>query len=76
MIESPPKLEIKNYIKYLLKLQKGDAISSVVDSINNEYKYWSDVKYVNLPEGISSAEELWGCVKGARWAKYNDIWSK
>ncbi len=76
MIERPPVLDERHYFKPLIKMQREDKLAEVVENINNKYEYWSDVKYTPLPEGVSSAEELWSCVKASRWIKYNDIWDR
>lgn len=48
-----------------------------MEKINDDYLYWSDVKYRPLPDGMS-AEDLWAVVKFSRrvnqvfeWPKYH-----
>lgn len=64
MIESPPQIKVKD-LTNAMKLIEKQEIALLVDKMNANYAYWSDVKYEKLPEGIS-ASELWACVKLTR----------
>lgn len=61
MIESAPKVESRDLSK-AIRISSNPVVKQLVDKINQEYDYWSDVKYKKLPEGITSSE-LWACVK-------------
>lgn len=61
MIESPPDIKDKDLIQ-AIKLVNKPEVAQLVDIINADYEYWSDVKYKKLPEGLTSTE-LWSCVK-------------
>lgn len=76
MIESPPIIKDKDLVNAVKFINKKE-VALLVDKINANYEYWSDVKYKKLPEGISSSE-LWACVKLTRmmqraftWPEYN-----
>lgn len=75
MIESPPALDIKNYVK-IAATPPNDAVRTLIEKINASYDYWSDVKYAKLPEGISSHEQLWERVKFSRFLTRQYVWQK
>ena len=74
MIEQPPKIENKD-IQKAIKLLNNIDVSSLVDKINNEYEYWSEVKYKQLPDNVSH-KELWASVKISRMLQQAFIWNK
>lgn len=74
MIEQPPKIENKD-IQKAIKLLNNIDVSSLVDKINNEYEYWSEVKYKQLPDNVSH-KELWASVKISRMLQQAFIWKK
>lgn len=52
-------------------------MKALIDKINEEYEYWDSVKYKKIPDGCTSAQELWARVKASRitttiytWEKY------
>ncbi len=65
MIESPPVVtsEIKQRIDKIMSSADYASVADVVNTINADYLYWSDVKY---RAGSLSPEELWFIVKNAR----------
>ena len=67
MIEFPPKIA---------QTPIGQVSTDVKDAltkINNQYLYWSDVKYRN--NGLElSAEQLWRCVKQSRSTTDINVW--
>lgn len=67
MIESPPHItpDLQKRRKEIVSSSQFPIIAQVVDKINDEYLYWSDVKYRAKQLGISS-EELWTIVKNTR----------
>ncbi|MFI3261489.1 MAG: Fic family protein [Rikenellaceae bacterium] len=74
MIEKAPHID--NLIEALFKLQTDNDVNSMVDRINEKYEYWNDLKYKKLPESVSSAHELWACVKASRKFHYIEVWKK
>ena len=75
MIESPPKLD-KSFAAKVAMIMDRPEIRKLIADINNDYLYWSDVKYKKLPEGITH-QELWAAVKlsrvlqrAFRWDRY------
>lgn len=61
MIETPPIPTASAPLPFSGK----EDVTSLVARINNEYLYWSDVKYRAAQVGLTP-EELWSCVKSAR----------
>jgi Uncharacterized conserved protein len=74
MIENPPKIEQRDYLN-AIKLLSREDISSLVEKINEKYEYWSEVKYKEIPDGITH-KELWACVKTLRMMKQPFVWKK
>lgn len=79
MIEQPPLFSQQELAKVLFdKSQKNnEPLKALIDKINEEYEYWDSVKYKIIPDGCSSAQELWARVKASRitttiytWEKY------
>lgn len=64
MIESSPILDtdIKNKALQIISSEKYAEIADVVNKINSDYLYWSDVKYRARTLGISPVE-LWAIIK-------------
>ena len=59
MIEKPPTFKSDELGKLMLDKTQNEALSSLVDKINDEYEYWDSVKYKPLPLGCPSSRELW-----------------
>lgn len=79
MIEQPPRFSQQELAKVLFdKSQKNnEPLKALIDKINEEYEYWDSVKYKKIPDGCTSAHELWARVKASRitttiytWEKY------
>lgn len=79
MIEQPPRFSQQELAKVLFdKSQKNnEPLKALIDKINEEYEYWDSVKYKKIPDGCTSAQELWARVKASRitttiytWEKY------
>ncbi len=79
MIEQPPRFSQQELAKVLFdKSQKNnEPLKALIDKINEEYEYWESVKYKKIPDGCTSAQELWARVKASRitttiytWEKY------
>ena len=79
MIEQPPLFSQQELAKVLFdKSQKNnEPLKALIDKINEEYEYWDSVKYKKIPDGCTSAQELWARVKASRitttiytWEKY------
>ncbi len=76
MIELPPKISQKDLLKYVKEINKNTDIQKVIEKINDNYEYWSEVKYKKLPEGVKTPIELWGRVKLSRYLKTISVWDK
>ena len=78
MIERPPTYQNDELGRLMFDKPTNEALSSMIDKINDEYEYWDAVKYKPLPAGCASSRELWLRTKASRvlttvypWAKYN-----
>lgn len=69
MIEQPPLINLKTVPDARPSQQAADAIAG----INDEYLYWSDVKYRTAATGLS-ADELWRLVKQYRLKRDVEVW--
>ena len=49
MIESPPKIRKEDFDK-ALRLSCDPKIADVVNEINRQYQYWTEIKYKHLPD--------------------------
>lgn len=74
MIEMPPKIIQEDYLNAINLLSRED-ISLLVEKINNKYNYWSEVKYIKIPEDITH-KELWACLKTSRLMKRSFVLKK
>ena len=74
MIESPPKLDNRTIAGIALVMEKPE-VGKLIRKINDEYLYWSDVKYKRIPDGISHTE-LWAAVKTSRMLQRIFQWNK
>ena len=80
MIEKPPKFQNEEIERLMLDKSQSDAMSSLIDNINDEYEYWDTIKYKPLPAGCTSSRGLWLRTKVSRivatvspWPKYK-LW--
>ena len=74
MIESSPQIESKVLAEALLLLEKPE-VKSLVDKINDDYLYWSEVKYKKLAVKLSPIQ-LWACVKLSRRFHSIEVWKR
>lgn len=74
MIEQPPQIKEQSLQKALVIVQRDDA-RQLLSEANDNYWYWSDMKYKPRPNEIS-AEELWAAIKFSRFAQSKIIWKK
>lgn len=74
MIEQPPLIREPFLQKALEIVQRYDA-HHLLSEANDNYWYWSDVKYKTRPNDIN-AEELWAAIKFSRFAQSRVIWKK
>ena len=65
MIEFPPNIIDDFSFEELIRHYENENINKSILKINDEYLYWSDVKYRAQAIGISK-EELWALVKYIR----------
>ena len=56
MIEYPPKVTENELVKayFMLASNNNDELSQLIERINENYEYWSDVKYKKLPSSFSA----------------------
>ena len=75
MIEKPPKLKGTDILKAYISLheKKDEQFFSILEKIDENYDYWSDVKYKKRPDSMS-AEELWTFVKAMRTKNSVPVW--
>ena len=78
MIEKPPTFQNDEIGKLMFDKSQNEALSLLIDRINDEYEYWDTVKYKPLPAGCASSRELWLRTKASRilttvypWPKYS-----
>ena len=78
MIEQPPLFSQQELAKVLFdKSQKNnEPLKTLIDKINEEYEYWDSVKYKKIPDGCTSAQELWARVKASRITTTIYTWDK
>ena len=74
MIEVPPKLNPKALAKAALIMGKPE-VEKLVGEINQDYLYWSDVKYKKIPEDMTHYE-LWAAVKVSRMLQRIFQWDR
>lgn len=74
MTERPPQIKEQSLQKMLEIVQRDDA-RQLLNEANDNYWYWSDVKYKSRPDDISS-EELWAAIKFSRLAQSRIIWKR
>lgn len=74
MIEKVPQIDSTLFCKAIKLMDRSD-VKAAVDHINENYLYWSEVKYKKLPEGVSPLE-LWGCVKFSRMMQRILVWNQ
>lgn len=73
MIEQTPN--IRQWINKAFSLLAEGSVKSYIESLNDSYLYWTDIKYKKAPFAIS-AEGLWACVKVSRELKKHTVWEK
>ena len=74
MIEKCPILSVEQFPK-AFSLLKQPEVKNFVDEINEEYLYWTDVKYKKQVANLSPTE-LWYCVKATRIMQETSVWKK
>lgn len=72
MIEQPPQIKEQSQQKALEVYRRDDA-RQLISEANDNYWYWSDVKYRSRQTGIS-AGDLWAAIKLSRFAQSRVIW--
>lgn len=75
MIETPPKIKDSDLFKayILLSNKDNEAVTSLVEKMNENYDYWDEVKYKKNPESFSQ-KDLWSLVKASRMRNRIQIW--
>lgn len=69
--EKPPYVS-HTFNSKIFEVLTNESISQILDNIHEEYYYWTKVKHLPLPEGISSTD-LWFLVKTKRRITPNRI---
>ncbi len=72
MIEQPPQIKEQSQQKALEVYRRDDA-RQLISEANDNYWYWSDVKYRSRQTSIS-AGDLWAAIKLSRFAQSRVIW--
>lgn len=77
MIEYPPKVKETELINAYIALSSNTNkdISVLIEQINENYEYWSDVKYKTIPVAFSH-EMLWTYVKASRIRNRIPVWNQ
>ena len=73
MIEQPPKLDTK-LIQKVTKLSVRTDVTPLIRNINDDYLYWTEVKYKSHPADLSS-EHIWAAAKLNRLMQQIKIWN-
>lgn len=74
MIERPPKIQEQELLKCIFNPNLG--LKGLIRRINDEYSYWSKVKYTpNLPQGVTP-RSLWMHVKVSRMNAHVEAWGR
>lgn len=74
MIERPPKdTEMAGY--EAAEIIFRDDMSEIIAKCEDDYSYWTDVRYKKLPDGISNTA-LWRAIKSYRSMRSMRIWSR
>lgn len=66
-MEQPPKIQSKQILR-ASELSTRPDVNALVRKYNDEYLYWTDIKYKLRPEGIT-AEEIWAVMKMNRMSQ-------
>ena len=74
MIEQPPQITEQSLQKALEIVQRNDT-RQILSEANDNYWYWSDVKYKARPNDISAAN-LWVAIKFSRFAQSRIVWKR
>ena len=74
MIEQPPLIKEQSQQKAIEIVRRDDA-RQLISEANDNYWYWSDVKYKSRLSDIS-ANDLWAAIKFSRYAQSRVIWKK
>lgn len=74
MIEHPP-LKKEQSLQNTIAVMQRDDMRQLLLEANDNYWYWTDVKYRPRPGGIS-AEDLWTAIKLNRSAQSRMVWQK
>ncbi|MBR1783943.1 MAG: Fic family protein [Bacteroidales bacterium] len=74
MIEQPPHINEQSQQKALAIVRRDDT-RQLISEANDNYWYWSDVKYKSCPAGIS-VNDFWAAIKFSRYAQSRVIWKK
>lgn len=72
MIEQPPKLDTR-LIQKATKLSTRTDVTPLIRNINDDYLYWTEVKYKSHPADLSS-EHIWAAAKLNRLMQQIKIW--
>lgn len=75
-MEQPPKVDNKELIKALVSLRSlPGQMAALVQTINENYDYWSKVRYEILPQGYTPLD-LWRFVVADRQKSDIEVWRK
>jgi Fic family protein len=75
-MEQPPKTNDKEMMEALVSLRSlPDEMAALVQTINENYDYWSKVKYKTLPQGYTPVD-LWHLVVADRQKTDIEVWHK
>lgn len=75
MIEQPPKTFSDALVQKALLLTTRPDLQSLLNEADDNYWYWSDVKYKKMPSDIT-IQEFWFAMKFNRKAKQVFVWDQ
>lgn len=75
MIEQPPKTFSDALVQKALLLTTRPDLHSLLNEADDNYWYWSDVKYKKMPSDIT-IQEFWFAMKFNRKAKQVFVWDQ
>lgn len=74
MIEKPPYISVEEYVELATAIPTPATVE-LLNRLNKEYSYWTDVKY-KTGHDCRSAKELWAFLKQLRERGNINVWNR
>lgn len=71
-MEKPPKID-SHLLRQAARLSTRPEVQALVRKYNDDYLYWSDIKYKPCPEGLTPTQ-MWAATKISRMLQQIQIW--